>query len=163
MNNKHKKKNSKKNSTLKVTAFNPNFLIWLLGFGFTLWGNFYFYSLENKISWLLAVFLIVFLLALFADSVYYIFTKEEIYFVHFWGYKGRLPWFYITSITKHNFWDSIGFRELMGYEVYYDQPYKGRLIRKIIFLALTPKVKKALNKFYRGEITFETKPRKKKK
>ena len=163
MNNKYKKKNSKKNSTLKVTAFNPNFLIWLLGFGFTLWGNFYFYSLENKISWLLAVFLIVFLLALFADSVYYIFTKEEIYFVHFWGYKGRLPWFYVSSITKHNFWDSFGFRELMGYEVYYDQHYKGRVIRKTTLLALTPTVKKCLNEFYRGEITFEKKRKKKKK
>lgn len=160
---KNKQKNIKKNTTLKATAFNPNFLIWLLGFGFTLWGNFYFYSLENKISWLLVVFLIIFLLALFADAVYYIFTKEEIYFVHFWGYKGRLPWFYVSSIIKHNFWDSFGFRELMGYKVYYDQPYKGRLIRKTLILALTPKVKKCLNKFYRGEITFETKHHKKKR
>ena len=135
----------------------------MLGLAFTLWGNFYFYSLENKTSWVLVVLLIVFIIAIFADSVYYIFTKEEIYFVHFWGYKWRLPWFYITLITKHNFWDSISFRELMGYEVYYDQHYKGRVIRKTLMLALTLKVKKALNKFYRGEITFEKKHKKKKR
>ena len=163
MKNKQKNVKSSEKAIKKTIAFNPNYIIWLLGFGFTLWGNFYFYSLENKISWLLVVFLIIFLLALFADAVYYIFTKEEIYFVHFWGYKGRLPWFYVSSITKHNFWDSFGFRELMGYEVYYDQPYKGRLIRKTLILALTPKVKKCLNKFYRGEITFETKHHKKKR
>lgn len=161
MKNKPKKRNE--NSSMKFTAFNPNYIVWLLGFGFTLWGNFYFFSLENKISWILVVFLIIFILAIFADSVYYIFTKQEIFFVHFWGYRWRLPWFYVTSITKHNFWDSFGFRNLMGYEVYYDQPYKGRLIRKTLILALTPKVKKCLSKFYRGEITFETKPRKKKK
>lgn len=161
MKNKAKKKN--KNSHVKFTAFNPNFLIWLLGSAFTLWGNFYFYSLENKISWILVVFSIAFILAVFTDSVYYKFTKEEIYFVHFWGYKWRLPWFYVTSITKHNFWDSFGFRQLMGYEVYYDKPYKRRVIRKTTLLALTPTVKKCLNKFYRGEITFETKRRKKKK
>lgn len=163
MKKKPKKADNKKNTTIKYSAFNTNYIVWLLGFGFTLWGNFYFYSLENKISWLLVVFLIIFLLALFADAVYYIFTKEEIYFVHFWGYKGRLPWFYVSSITKHNFWDSFGFLELMGYEVYYDQPYKGRLISKTLILALTPKVKKCLNKFYRGEITFETKHHKKKR
>lgn len=161
MRNKPKKEN--KNSAAKITVFNPYFIVWSLGFGFTLWGNFYLYFLMNKISWILLVALVAFILAVLTDSVYYIFTKKEIYFVHFWGYKWRLPWFYVTSITKHNFWDSIGLRELMGYEVYYDQPYKGRLIRKTLFLALTPKVKKALDKFYRGEITFETKPRKRKK
>ena len=51
----------------------------------------------------------------------------------------------------------------MGYEVYYDQPYKGRVIRKTTLLALTPTVKKCLNEFYRRGITFETKRRKKKK
>ena len=163
MKNKQKKMNNKKNIPLKATAFNPNFLIWLLGFGFTLWGNFYFYSLENKISWFLVAFLIVFIFALFADSVYYVFTKEEIYFVHFWGYKWRLPWLYVSSITKHGFWDSFGLRELMGYEVYYDQPHKGRVTRRTTLLALTPTVKKCLNKFYRGEIAFETKRRKKKR
>ena len=160
MKNKPKKN---KNSAVKFTAFNPYFIVWLFGLGFTLWGNFYFYSLENKISWLLMAFLIIFILSVFADSVYYIFSKEEIYFVHFWGYKRRLPWFYVTSILKHGFWDSFALKELMGYEVYYDQPYKGRLIRKTLILALTPKVKKCLNKFYRGEITFETKRQKKKK
>lgn len=163
MKNKQKNANKNKTSTAKFSAFNPYWIVWLLSFGFTLWGNFYLYSLENKISWLLLVFLIIFILALFTDSAYYIFTKEEIYFVHFWGYKWRLPWFYVSSIIKHNFWDSFVFRNMMGYEVYYDQPYKGRLISTTVILALTPKVKKCLNKFYRGEITFETKRRKKKR
>lgn len=163
MQNKQKKRNNKKNATAKIIAFNPNFLVWLLGSGFTLWGNFYFYSLQNKISWILVVFLILFISAFFADSAYYVFTKEEIYFVHFWGYIRRLPWFYVSSITKHNFWDNSGYHKLMGYEICYDQPYKGRLIKKTSLLALTPKVKKGLNKFYRGGIAFEKKRRKKKK
>lgn len=163
MKNKQKNIDRKKNAYLKATAFNPNFLIWLSGFVFTLWGNIYFYSLKNKISWILVVFSIIFVLALFTDAVYYIFNKQEIYFVHFWGYKWRLPWFYVSSITKYNFWESIGFRHLPGYEIYYDQPHKGRVIRKITFVALNPKVKKCLNIFYRGKIDFEKKPRKRKR
>ena len=163
MKNKQKNVKSSKKAIKKTIAFNPNYIIWLLGFGFTLAVNFYLYFFNNKISWILALFLFLFLIAIFADSVYYIFTKEEIYFVHFWGYKWRLPWFYVTSITKHGFWDSFCFRQPMGYEVYYDQPYKGRVIRKTTLLALTPTVKKCLNEFYRRGITFETKRRKKKK
>lgn len=152
-------KNNQNN--IKHIAFNPYYILWLLGFGIALWGNIYLFS-EKIFSWLLLIALLAFTAAALLDSVCYIFTKKEIYLVHFWGYIRRLPWFYVSSITKHNFWDSFGFRELMGYEVFYDRPYKGRLIRKSLYLALTPKVKKCLNKFYRGEITGETKPRKRK-
>ena len=144
-------------------VFNPNYIFWILGFALTLWGNIYFFLEENIVSWLLMFFWLIFAIALFADAVYYVFTKQEIYFVHFWGYKWRLPWFYVSSITKYNFWESIGFRHLPGYEICYDQPYKGRVIRKVTFVALTPKVKKYLNNFYRGKIDFEKKLRKKKR
>ena len=150
-------------SNQKIVVFNTNYLIWFVGFCFTLWGNIYFYSSENKISWILAIFLIIFIIALFVDSVYYVFTKNEIYMMHFWGYKWRLPWLYVSSIIKNGFWDSFGFRKLMGYEIYYDRPYKKRLIRTSTILALTPGVRKGLNKFYRGKIEFETKRGKKKK
>ena len=163
MNSKHKKGKQYEKNTIKYTAFNPYYIVWLLGFCFTLWGNIYLLVEENKFSWILVLVFLVFTAALFFDAVYYIFTKQEIYLVHFWGYKWRLPWFYVTGVIKHDFWCSFGFRHLMGYEVYYDQPYKGRLIRKTLILALTPKVKKCLNKFYRCEITFETKHHKKKR
>ena len=158
-----KKANNKKNTIIKYVAFNPNYVCWVLGFVFSLWGIIYLYVQEKVFSWILVLFFLCFVLALCVDGVYYIFTNNEIFLVHFWGYKWRLPWLYVTSITKYDFWDSITLRELMGYVVYYDQPYKGSLIRETLFLALTPMVKKCLNKFYRGEITFETKRRKKKK
>ena len=161
MSNKNKKSNQ--NDSKKYYAFNPIYILWLIGFGFALWVNIHLLLTEHTISWILVIALVAFIIALFADAVFYVFTKQEIYLLHFWGYKWRLPWFYVSSITKHNFWDSFGFRKLMGYEVYYDQPYKGRLIRKTLILALTPKVKKYLNKFYVGDITGETKRRKKKK
>lgn len=157
-----KKEQRKATESKRTIVFNSYFVLWLLGFGFTLWGIIYLYTLENKLSWLLIAFLIVFALALFADSVCYIFTKEEIHFVTFWGYKWCIPWRNITSITKYTFLDSLTLKKLMGYEVYYDQPYKGRLIRKTLLLAITPTVKKCLNKFWCGEIRFETKRKKKK-
>ena len=136
MKNKQNKKN--KHTAVKIKAFNPNFILWLIGFIVTLYGNVYLYCSINKVSWILALFLLIFAGYLFIDAVYYIFTKDEMYFVTFWGYKMRLPWFYVTSITKYDFWSSFCFRHLMGYEIYYDQPYKGKLIRKILILALTP-------------------------
>lgn len=163
MENKQKKKSKKENEIAGFAAFNPGYIAWVIGFCFTLWGNFYLLVEENEFSWILLLFFLGFTAAVFLDAVYYIFTREEIYLVHFWGYKWRLPWFYVSSITKHGFWDSFACRELMGYEIYYDQRYKGKLIRKALTLPLTPKVKKYLNKFYCGEIEFETKRRKKKR
>lgn len=155
-------KNKKVTENKKITAFNPYFVLWLLGFGFCIWGVVYLYTSEHRLSWILLAFGIVFALAIVADSMLYVFTKEEICFVTFWGYKRHLPWRNITSVSKYGFWDALTFKNSMGYEVYYDQPYKGKLIRKTLLLALTPTVKACLHRFYCGEIRFETKRKKKK-
>ena len=148
----------------RTTAFNPYFVLWLLGFGFSLWGFIYLCIAEHKLSWVLLAFIIIFAIAVIADSMVYVFSKEGICFVTLWGHKRHLPWHSITSIVKHRVSDALTFDHLsMGYEVYYDQPYKGKLIKKTLLLALTPKVKKCLHTFYRGEIRFETQRKKKKR
>ena len=162
MGKRNKKLKSDKNVTDKQTAFNPKFLLWLFGFVFALWGNFYLLFKEHAFSWFLMLILLMFTVMLFLDSVFYIFTKNEIYFVHFFGYKKRLPWLYVCSILKYGFLSIIDSHKMSGYEIFYDQPYKGRVIRKFTYLALTPKVKKCLHKFYRGEIIFESKRKSKK-
>ncbi len=151
MGKKQKKANNEKKESKKHMAFNPYYIVWLLGFSLTLWGNIYLFVEHNKFYWGFLLIFLIFAVALFLDAVYYIFTKQEIYFVHFWGYKWRLPWFYVTGIIKHNFWCSFCLKNLMGYEVYYDKHHKGRLIRKSLVLPLTSKVKKCLKKFYRGD------------
>lgn len=157
-----KSRQKKANEKQKTTAFNPYFLLWLLGTAFSLWGTLYLALAEGKISWILTAFSLVFLIALLADSIIYVFTKDEISFVTLLGHKRHLPWLNITSIIKHSVSDALTFDHLsIGYEVYYDHPYKGRLIRKTLLLALTPKVRKCLGKYYRGEIRFETKRKKK--
>ena len=163
MSNKNKKVKSNQNDSKKYYAFNPIYILWLIGFGFALWVNIHLLLTEHTISWILVIALVAFIIALFVDAVFYVFTKQEVYFLHFWGYKWRLPWFYVASIIKYGFWDSISFRHFMCYEVYYDRPFRGRTVRTTLMLTLTPKVKKYLNKFYVGDITGETKRRKKKK
>ena len=156
-------KKNKTTESKKTTAFNPYFVLWLLGFSFCLWGILYLYTVENKLSWILIAFLVVFALAVVADSSLYVFSKEEICFVTFWGYKKHLPWRNITAVNKYGFWDALTFKKSVGYEVYYDQPHNGKLIRKTLLLALTPTVKTCLHRFYHGEIRFESKRKKKRR
>ncbi|MBR4100124.1 MAG: hypothetical protein IKK55_03965 [Clostridia bacterium] len=156
---KTKKKQEQKNFKSAI-AFNTNYILWLVGLGITIWGNNYLFSEENKFSWILLFLSVVFGALLILDAFFYIFTKEEIYFVHFWGYKKRLPWFYVSKIVKHNFLRFIGYRKIMGYEVFYDRPYKERVIRTSLILPLSFKIKKCLNEFWKKGIIGETERKK---
>lgn len=149
----------------KAYAFNWCYLLYALGFLLSLWSVFYLLIEENTWSWILAAILFVFAAALCFDSVYYIFTKQDIFFVHIGGYQRRLPWLYVNRIVKHSCLP--GVRHIPGYEVIYQQPRKNRTVQKSTLLALTPKVKRSLQQFYIGEIlgeeTEKRKPRRKKK
>lgn len=40
---KKKQKSGNENTTKKLSAFNPRYLVWVLGFGVALWGNIYLF------------------------------------------------------------------------------------------------------------------------
>ena len=140
-------------------AFNVFYPFYLSGFIITSWGNAYLIFKEYTFSWILVFLWLILLAVLCVDSVYYEFTKDEIYFVKIFGRKKRIPWFYVTNIIKHDFWSSVDDR--WTYEVYYKVLRKGKEHRVSVHLPATPKISKCLYKYYSHTIVG-TKKRKRK-
>lgn len=145
----------------KATAFNITYLLYLLGFGLSLWGVIYLLINEGSFSWVLAVICVIFLLALLFDSVCYIFTKNELIFVRIWGHKRKLPWLYVATIQEHGFWTV--HEDLPHYAVYYDMPYKGKSIRHCAIITRTRKIEKCLKMYCGRKIASVGKQAKKRK
>lgn len=144
----------------QTTVFNLTYLLYLLGFGFSLWGIIYLLINEGNFSWVLVVICVIFLLVLLFDSVCYVFTKNELIFVGVWGHKRKLPWLYVATIQEYEFWSSY---EIPHYAVYYDMPHNGKAIRRCEIIPRTRKIGKCLKMYCGRKITNIGKQAKKRK
>ncbi len=148
-------KKSKSKNINGETALNIFYPFYLLAFILISWWNGHYIFKEYTFSWVLAIVWLLFVLVLCLDSVYYTFTKDEIYVVNIWGKTTRIPWLHITSVIKHDFWSTDRFT----YEVRYKNVKKGKDVMATMSLPTTPKINKCMYKYY-SEITVGTKRRK---
>lgn len=149
-------KNNKKKAEYAFNVFYPFYVFGLIVMS---WANLYLLLEEYTFHWLLLLIWLIFVLVICLDSLYYIFTKDEIYFVKIWGHKKRIPWFYITNIIKHDFWSPSVDR--WTYEIFYKEIRKGKEVRFTLHLPATPKINKCIYKYY-SETIVGTKKRKRK-
>ncbi len=144
----------------KMTAFNRNFIVYILGLAFSLWGDIYLIVEEKRFSWILSIVVLACLILIFTDALYYEFTKKEMTHVHFWGYIWHLPWTAITSIQKHTVWDSV--RNLPRYSIVYDKLVKNKVITQFVDVPSTKHVTRCIETYYGGHILGAEKKKNKK-
>ena len=138
-------------------AFNYLYFIYL--FAFAASGGYfaYLFFAEDIFSWLLAITAVIFLLLLLIDDIYYIFTQDEMIFVHFLGSNTKLAWSEIVKITKSSGFDSL--KELPHYSLYFNEQNEGVIKQGKFIIPSTRQTKKCIETYYKGEILTQ-KPKK---
>lgn len=139
-------------------AFNYLYFIYL--FSFVTSGGFFMYLqlAEDVFSIILLIICGIFFLLLLIDDIYYIFTEQGILFVHFIGENTTLKWNQIIKIVKSSGFDSV--KELPHYSLVFNEQKDGIIKKEKFIIPSTPKIKKCIETYYKGEITLSKKAKK---
>ena len=146
------------------TAFNTRWPLYLLMLLFSLGGNVYLLSAENCSSWFLWLVGGVGLLLCCFDAIGFVFSKEGLTKVYFWGRRKTITWFYVTAVYDQHYplWmDADG--HMSCFEVRYKELYKGRVVMQESRLPRTRRIRQCLHTYYPGRVEGEKQPRQKKR